>query len=149
MFGNLSKEDFIYFLVESKDEISYIFDILEDKVALEMLTLLLYEPASFEEIKTDFSKLDKNFLSKYVANFRDFGLIELNKKDKYQLTKTGKKFLQLTVQLVIETHLTKGISDEKMKTILVRRVGEKELKRFQKERQENKAKGMQISQWRI
>ena len=33
MFGNLSKDDFIYFLIESKEEISYIFDILEDKVA--------------------------------------------------------------------------------------------------------------------
>jgi DNA-binding HxlR family transcriptional regulator len=149
MFGNLSKEDFIYFLVESKEEISYIFDVLDDKVALEMLTLLLYEPASFEEIKNDFSKLDKNFLSKYVADFRDFGLIVLNNKDKYQLTKTGRKFLQLTVQLVIETHLTKGISDEKMKTILVRRVGEKEIKKFQRDRQENIAKGLQAGQFRV
>ena len=41
--------------------------------------------------------------------------------------------------------MSQEITDEKMKKILVQKVGEKELKQFKKERQENKAKGMQIS----
>ncbi|MBA7557135.1 hypothetical protein ES705_49869 [subsurface metagenome] len=40
--------------------------------------------------------------------------------------------------------MSQEITDEKMKKILIQRIGEKELQRFRKERQENKAKGIQI-----
>ncbi|MCG3222185.1 MAG: hypothetical protein H7641_12475 [Candidatus Heimdallarchaeota archaeon] len=144
----LSKEDFKFFLLNSKKEISYIFDILDDKEALDIISFLFYEPSNFKTLKVEFGHIDKNKLSSYITNFWDFGIIEVNRHNKYQITKTGKEFFQLTIQLVVEALMSQEVTDEKMRKILVQKVGEKELKQFKKERQENKAKGMQLSQMR-
>jgi len=144
MFEKLLKEDFKFFLFNAKREISYIFNMLDDQEALDIISFLFYEPSNFKTLKVEFNHLDKNKISSYVTSFWDFGIIEVNKNNKYQITKTGKKFLQLTVQLAVESLMSQEITDEKMKKILVQKIGEKELKRFKKERQENKAKGIQI-----
>ncbi|NPD88409.1 MAG: hypothetical protein HGN29_06780 [Asgard group archaeon] len=149
MFEKLSKEDFKFFLLNSKKEISYIFGILDDREALDVISFLFYEPSNFKTLKAEFTHIDKNKLSSYLSNFWDFGIIEINIHDKYQITKTGKKFFQLTIQLVVESLMSHEITDEKMRKILVQKVGEKELKQFKKERQENKAKGIQLSMIRI
>lgn len=149
MFEKLSKEDFKFFLLNSKKEISYIFDILDDKEALDIISFLFYEPSNFKTLKVEFGYIGKNKLSSYITSFWDFGIIEINRHNKYQITKTGKKFFQLTIQLVVEALMSQEVTDEKMKKILVQKVGEKELKQFKKERQENRAKGIQLSMIRI
>lgn len=89
MIGKLSKEDFKYFLFNSKEQISYIFEILDDKESMEILSFLLYEPADFKTLKVEFSHIDKEKLSGYLTNFWDFGLVEINEKGKNHITKIG------------------------------------------------------------
>jgi hypothetical protein len=71
----------------------------------------------------------------------DFGIIELDHKDRYQLTKTGKKFLEITIQLVFNAFFNDEVVDEKMKTILIQHIGKEELAKFKKEIKRNKRKG--------
>lgn len=144
MIGKLSKTDFQYFLFNSKEQISYIFEILDDKESLEILSFLFYEPASFKTLKVEFSHIDKETLSGYLTKFWDFGLVEINKKGLNQITKLGKQFLEVTVQLALEFAMCHEIKDSKMRKILVQKIGEKELKRFKKDRQEKKAMGIQL-----
>ena len=93
MFSRISKDDFRYLLVNAKREISYILDILDDEDALDILNYIHYDPVSFKELRDFFDKIDLNMLSSYITTFFDFGIIEMNSKEEYQLTKLGKKFL--------------------------------------------------------
>ncbi len=142
MFGKLSKEDFKYLLLNSKGEISSIFDLLDEPEALDILSFLYYEKATYNTLKTEFSYFGKNILSNYVVKLWDFRIIELDKKDRYQLSKTGREFLKITVQLVFGAFLNNEIADEKMKKILTKQVGKKELTKFKEERKKNKGKGI-------
>ena len=72
----------------------------------------------------------------------DFGIIELDRKDRYQLSKTGRNFIEITVQMVFGAYINDEIVDEKMKTILIQQIGKKELTKFKEERKKNKGKGM-------
>ena len=148
MFDKLDNEDFRYLLVNSREAISYILDILDDKDALDILAYLHYEPASFKTLNNFFDKIDKNTLSSYVTKLWDFGIINYSKKEEFELTKLGKKFLQITVQFVIESLLSDEVQDEKMQKILTQRIGATELAQFKKEREENRAKGIQIGLFR-
>ncbi|MHA1551873.1 MAG: hypothetical protein ACTSUP_06805 [Candidatus Heimdallarchaeaceae archaeon] len=141
MFGKISKEDFKYVLLNSKNEISSIFDLLDELEALDILSFLYFENATYDTLKTEFSYFDKNLLSNYVVQLWDFGIIELDRKDRYQLTKTGKNFIETTVQLVFDAFYNDEVVDEKMKKILIQHIGKKELAKFKKERKINKAKG--------
>jgi len=142
MFDKLTKEDFRYFLFNAKREISYILDILEDEEALNILSYLHYEPADFKTIRKFCASVDKDQLSSYMVNLWDFGVIEIDKKNKYRITKLGKRFLEVTIQLVFESLLSHEITDPKMKKILVQKIGERELKQFKKKRQELKGKSI-------
>lgn len=144
MFGKIPKNDFKYILLNSKNEISSIFDLLDELEALDILSFLYYRAATFEEIKTELSSFDLDLLSTYVVNLWEFGIIDLNSKDRYQLTKTGRKFLEITVQLVFEAYINDNVVDEKMKKIFIQHIGKKELTKFKEERKRNKAKGNQL-----
>lgn len=141
MFGKISKDDFKYLLSNSKSEISSIFDLLDELEALDILSFLYYEKATYGKLKTDLSHFDKNLLSTYVVKLCDFGIIELDYKDRYHLSKTGRKFLEITIQLVFDAFFNDEVVDEKMKKILIQHVGKEELAKFKKERKINKAKG--------
>jgi len=119
-------------------------DILEDEDALSILSYLHYEPADFKTIKKFFASVDKDQLSSYIADLWDFGVIEIDKKNKYRITKLGKRFLEVTIQLVFESLLSQEITDPKMKKILVQKIGEKELKQFKKNKQELKGKSIHL-----
>lgn len=142
MFGKISKEDFKYVLLNSKNEISSIFDLLDELEALDILSLLYFENASYDALKRELSHFDKNILSNYVVKLWDFGIIELDRKDRYQLTKTGRNFIEITVQLVFGAYINDEVADEKMKKIFVKQIGKKELTKFKEERKKNKGKGM-------
>ena len=142
MFGKISKEDFKYVLLNSKNEISSIFDLLDELEALDILSLLYFENASYDTLKRELSHFDKNILSNYVVKLWDFGIIELDRKERYQLTKTGRNFIEITVQLVFGAYINDEIADEKMKKIFVKQIGKKELTKFKEERKKNKGKGM-------
>ena len=142
MFGKISKDDFKYVLLNSKNEISSIFDLLDELEALDILSFLYFENATYETLKTEFSYFDKNILSNYVVQLWDFGIIELDRKDRYQLSKTGRNFIEITVQMVFGAYINDEIVDEKMKTILIQQIGKKELTKFKEERKKNKGKGM-------
>ncbi len=142
MFGKISKEDFKYVLLNSKNEISSIFDLLDELEALDILSLLYFENASYDTLKIELSHFDKNILSNYVVKLWDFGIIELDRKDRYQLTKIGRNFIEITVQLVFGAYINDEIADEKMKKIFVKQIGKKELTKFKEERKKNKGKGM-------
>ncbi|MCE7738581.1 MAG: hypothetical protein KAU62_13395 [Candidatus Heimdallarchaeota archaeon] len=144
MFDKLTKEDFRYFLINAKRDISYILDILDDEEALNILAYLHYEPADFKKLRKFFALVEKDRLSSYITNLWDFGIIELDKNNKYSISKLGKRFLEVTIQLVFEALLSHEITDPKMKKILIQKIGEKELAQFKKDRQENKAKGLQL-----
>ena len=144
MFEKLDKEDFRYFLVNSREAISYILDVLDDKDALDILAYFHYESATFKKLNEFFEKMDKDTLSSYVTKLWDFGILEYTKNEEFQLTKLGNKFLQITVQFVIESLVNEEVQDEKMKKILVQRIGADELAQFKKEREENRAKGIQL-----
>lgn len=144
MIGKLSKEDFKYFLFNSKEQISYVFEILDDKESLEILSFLLYEPADFKTLKVEFSHISKEKLSGYLTNFWDFGLVEIDEKGKNYISKIGKQFLQTSVILALEFLMCHEVKDEKIKKILVQKIGERELKKFKKMRQEKRAMGVQI-----
>lgn len=145
MFGRISKDDFKYLLLNSKREISSIFDLLDELEALDILSFLYYENAKYDTLKTELSHFDKNLLSTYIVELCDFGIIELDHKDKYHLTKTGRKFLEITVQLVFEAYVNDDVVDEKMKKIFIQHIGKKELTKFKEERKRNKAKGRRLS----
>lgn len=142
MFGKISKKDFKYVLLNSKKEISSIFDLLDEFEALDILSLLYFENATYDTLKIELSHFDKNILSNYVVKLWDFGIIELDRKDRYQLTKTGRNFIEITVQLVFGAYINDDITDEKMKKIFVKQIGKKELTKFKEERKKNKGKGM-------
>ena len=142
MFGKISKDDFKYVLLNSKQEISSIFDLLDEFEALDILSLLYFENATYDTLKIELSHFDKNILSNYVVKLWDFGIIELDRKDRYQLTKTGRNFIEITVQLVFGAYINDDITDEKMKKIFVKQIGKKELTKFKEERKKNKGKGM-------
>ncbi|MHA1551872.1 MAG: hypothetical protein ACTSUP_06800 [Candidatus Heimdallarchaeaceae archaeon] len=142
MFGKISKEDFKYVLLNSKHEISSIFDLLDEFEALDILSLLYFENATYDTLKIELSHFDKNILSNYVVKLWDFGIIELDRKDRYQLTKNGRNFIEITVQLVFGAYINDDITDEKMKKIFVKQIGKKELTKFKEERKKNKGKGM-------
>ena len=144
MFDKLSKDEFRYFLVNAKREISFILDMLDDEDAIDILTYLHYEPATYPKLKNFFDKLDSENLSYYVTNLMDYGIAELNRKHEYQITKLGNKFLQITIQFVLEAILTGEIEDEKLKDIVVQKIGEDELVKKQKAKLERKTKGIQI-----
>ncbi|MHA1346128.1 MAG: hypothetical protein ACTSVO_14840 [Candidatus Heimdallarchaeaceae archaeon] len=144
MFGKIPKSDFKYILLNSKNEISSIFDLLDELETLDILSFLYYRASTFEELKTELSSFDLNLLSTYVVNLWEFGIIELDSKDRYQLTKTGRKFLEITVQLVFEAYINDNVVDEKMKKIFIQHIGKKELTKFKEERKRNKAKGNQL-----
>ena len=141
MFGKISKEDFKYVLLNSKNEISSIFDLLDELEALDILSFLYYEKATYDTLKTEFSCFDKNLLSNYIVQLWDFGIIELDRKDRYQLSKTGRNFIEITIQLVFDAFFNDEIVDEKMKTILIQHIGKEELAKFKKEIKKNKRKG--------
>ncbi|MCE7748978.1 MAG: hypothetical protein GPJ51_11310 [Candidatus Heimdallarchaeota archaeon] len=144
MFDKLSKDEFRYFLVNAKREISYILDLLDDEDALDILTYIHYDPVTFKDLKSFFDKIGINMLSNYITTFWDFGVIEMNRKEEYQLTKLGRKFLEITVQFVLEALLSKEITDERMKKILVQKIGENELEKFKRAKEDRKAKGIQV-----
>ena len=148
MFGKLSKDDFKYLLLNSKNEISSIFDLLDEPEALDILSFLYYEKATYATLKIELSYFGKDILSNYVMKLWDFGIIELDHKDRYHLSKTGKKFLEITVYLVFGAFINDEIVDEKMKKILIQQIGKRELIKFKKERQDNKAKGIQLGTFR-
>ena len=87
MFDKLDDEDFRYLLVNSREAISYILDVLDDKDALDILAYLHYEPASFKALNTFFDKIDKNTLSSYITRLWDFGIVKYTKKEEFELTK--------------------------------------------------------------
>jgi DNA-binding HxlR family transcriptional regulator len=145
MFGKISKEDFKYLLSNSKREISSIFDLLDELEALDILSLLYYKKATYDKLKTDLSYFDKNILSSYVVKLLDFGIVELDHKDRYHLSKTGRKFLEITIQLVFNAFFNDEVVDEKMKKILIQHVGKEELAKFKKEMKRNKDKGRLLS----
>lgn len=142
MFGKISKEDFKYVLLNSKHEISSIFDLLDELEALDILSLLYFENATYDTLKNELSHFDKNLLSNYVVKLWDFGIIELDRKDRYQLTKTGRNFIEITVQLVFGAYINDEITNEKMKKIFIKQIGKKELIKFKEERKKNKGKGL-------
>ena len=148
MFEKLDKEEFRYFLVNSREAISYILDILNDKDALDILVYLHYESSTFKKLNAFFDKLDKDTVSKYVAKMWDIGILEYTEKQEFKLTKLGEKFLQITVQFVIEALLSDEVKDEKMQKILIQRIAVDELAQFKKEREENRAKGIQLGLFR-
>ena len=149
MFEKLSREDLRYFLVNARKDISYLLDILEDEDALNLLTYLHYEPAKFQKIRSFFNTVNKDRLSGYITNLWDFGILEFDdKKNIFQLSKLGNKLLELLVQLVFEALLSHETSDPKMQKILIQRISEKELNQLKKEREENRAKGIQIGTFR-
>ena len=145
MFGKISKKDFSYLLLNSKSRISNIFDLLDEVETLDILSYLYYNKVDFGTLKSDLSDVDIELLSSYVVKLLDFGIIEIKKDEIYQLSKTGRKFLELTVQLVFESYLDDEIVDEKMQKIFIQHVGKKELTNFKEERKKNKAKGYQLS----
>ncbi|MBY9000853.1 MAG: hypothetical protein KGD64_08075 [Candidatus Heimdallarchaeota archaeon] len=145
MFGKIPKDDFKYLLLNSKNEISSIFDLLDELEALDILSFLYYEKSTYERLKTELSSLDMDLLSNYVVKLWDFGIIEIDSKDRYQLSKTGRKFLEITVQLIFDAYINNEIVDEKMKKIFIQHIGKEELTKFKKERQKNKEKGRQLS----
>ncbi|MHA1199267.1 MAG: hypothetical protein ACTSQF_07970 [Candidatus Heimdallarchaeaceae archaeon] len=145
MFDKLSKDEFRYFLVNAKSEISYILDLLDDDDALDILTYIHYDPVNFKDLKSFFDKIEIDTLSNYITTFWDSGIIELNNREEYQLTKSGKKFLEITVQFVLEALLNKDITDKRMKKILVQKIGKNELDKYKKARDDRKAKGIKIS----
>lgn len=142
MFGKLSKDDFKYLLLNSKNEISSIFDLLDEPEALDILSFLYYEKATYDTLKTELSYFGKDILSNYIVQLWDFGIIELDHKDRYQLSKTGKRFLEITVHLVFGAFINEEIVDEKMKKILIQNISKKELTNFKEERKKNKGKGL-------
>ena len=144
MFGKFSKDDFRYLLVNAKKEISYILDLLDDEDALDILTYIHYDPVSFKELKTFFDKIEINMLSNYITTFFDFGIIELNNKEEYQLSKLGKKFLEITIQFVLEAMLSRDIEDERMNRIMIKELGVKELETLKKAKDDRKSKGFKI-----
>jgi len=148
MYEKLNKDDFRYLLVNSREEISYILDILDDKDAIDILVFLNFESATFAKLKGFFDKMDKNTLSSYIARMLDFGILEYTKKQEFKLSKLGTKFLRTTVQLVIEAILSNEIQDERIKEMITQRIGVKELAQFKKDRDENRAKGHQIGMFR-
>ncbi len=148
MFKKISKEDFKYLLSNSKNEISTIFDLLDELEALDILSFLYIEKATYSTLKTELSYFPKKLLSNYVVKLWDFGIIEIDNKDRYQLTKTGKKFLEITVQLVFSAFINNEVNDERMRKIFIQQIGKRELTRFKKERLDNKAKGIQLGTFR-
>ncbi len=142
MFGKISKDDFKYVLLNSKNEISSIFDLLDELEVLDILSFLYFENATYDTLKIELSHFPKNLLSNYVVKLWDFGIIELDRKDRYQLTKTGRNFLEITVQLVFSAYINDEIANEKMKKIFIQQIGKRDLTKFKEERKKNKGKGM-------
>ncbi len=142
MIGKLSRDDFRYLLVNAKSEISYMLDILEDEEALNIITYLHYEPAEFKSLIKFFDKMEKDSIASYIVKLIDFGIISLNKKNQYMITKLGQKFLEVTLQLVFEAILSKEVTDPKMERILIQKLNEKEFRQLKEERKKNKGKGM-------
>ena len=145
MFGKISKENFRYLLVNSKGRIAFIFDILDEIEALDILSYIYYNNVNFETLKADMSDIELEVLSGYIVRFLELGILEIKSDETYELSKTAKKFLELTVQLIFESYVDNRVADEKMNKIFVKQVGKKELDKFRKDRQENKAKGLQLS----
>ena len=149
MLGKISKDDLKYLLLSSKKEIAHIFDLLDEPESLDILSFLYNEAATYENLKAEFSYFGKDILSNYVVKLWDFAIIELDRKDRYQLSKTGRKFLEITAQIVFEAYLNNEFVDETMNKIFIQQIGKKELTKFKKERQDNKAKGIQLGTYRI
>jgi len=144
MFNIFSKDDFRYLLVNAKKEISYILDLLDDEDALDILTYIHYDPVTFKELKAFFDKIELNVLSNYITTFFDFGIIEMNNREEYQFTKLGQKFLEITIQFVLEAMLSRGISDERTNRIIAKEIGVKEIERLKKAKDDRKARGIKI-----
>ncbi|MHA1222735.1 MAG: hypothetical protein ACTSSG_07450 [Candidatus Heimdallarchaeaceae archaeon] len=144
MLPKLSKEEFDFFLFELKDRISYILSFLDDKKSMQLLSFLLYSPSDFKTIKVEFAHIAKEILAGYVTRFWDFGLIDINKKGQYEITNSGKKFLEGIVQMAIESTIVGEMTNPKMKEMLIKKIGEKDIKKFKKEREEKRAMGVQL-----
>lgn len=144
MFGKLSRDDFKFFLTNLKDEISNLFEILDDKEAIELLSFLMFEPANMKTLKIEYSHFDKNLLYSYIANLRDFGIIKLNKKNQYELSKTGHKFLQMTIEMLLNHQFIQGVPNSKLEEVMIRKIGKKDLEKFKEDRKKYKAEGIQL-----
>lgn len=144
MFGKLSRDDFKFFLANLKEEISNLFEILDDKEAIELLSFLMFEPANMKTLKIEYSHLDKNLLYSYIANLRDFGIIKLNKKNQYELSKTGHKFLQMTIEMLLNHQFIQGVPNSKLEEIMIRKIGKKDLEKFKEDRKKYKAEGIHL-----
>ncbi len=144
MFGKLSRDDFKFFLANLKDEISNLFEILDDKEAIELLSFLMFEPANIKTLKIEYSHLDQDLLYSYIANLRDFGIIKLNKKNQYELSKIGYKFLQMTIDMLLNHQFIQGIPNSKLEEIMIRKIGKKDLTKFKEDRKKYKAEGIQL-----
>jgi len=144
MFGKLSRDDFKFFLTNLKDEISNLFEILDDKEAIELLSFLMFEPANIKTLKIEYSHLDMDLLYGYIANLRDFGIIKLNKKNQYELSKTGYKFLQMTIDMLLNHQFIQGVPNSKLEEIMIRKIGKKDLTKFKEDRKKYKAEGIQL-----
>jgi len=144
MFGKLSRDEFKFFLGNLKDEISNLFEILDDKEAIELLSFLMFEPANIKTLKIEYSHLDKDLLYSYIANLRDFGIIKLNKKNQYELSKMGYKFLQMTIDMLLNHQFIQGVPNSKLEEVMIRKIGKKDLEKFKEDRKKYKAEGIQI-----
>ena len=144
MFGKLSRDDFKFFLTNLKDEISDLFEILDDKEAIELLSFLMFEPANIKTLKIEYSHLDKDQLYSYIANLRDFGIIKLNKKNQYELSRIGQKFLQMTIDMLLNHQFIQGVPNSKLEEIMIRKIGKKDLTKFKEDRKKYKAEGIQL-----
>ncbi len=144
MFGKLSRDDFKFFLANLKDEISNLFEILDDREAIELLSFLMFEPANMKTLKIEYSHLDKDLLYSYIANLRDFGIIKLNKKSKYELSKIGYKFLQMTIDMLLNHQFIQGVPNSKLEEVMIRKIGKKDLEKFKEDRKKYKAEGIQL-----
>ena len=115
-----------------KDEISNLFEILDDKEAIELLSFLMFEPANMKTLKIEYSHLDKDLLYSYIANLRDFGNIKLNKKSKYELSKISYKFLQMTIDMLLNHQFIQGVPNSKLEEVMIRKIGKKILRSSKK-----------------
>ena len=104
----------------------------------------MFEPANMKTLKIEYSHLDKDLLYSYIANLRDFGIIKLNKKNQYELSKTGYKFLQMTIDMLLNHQFIQGIPNSKLEEIMIRKIGKKDLTKFKEDRKKYKAEGIQL-----
>ena len=144
MIHKLTKDEYNHFLIKSDKQISDIFEILDKKENVDVLTSLIFKSASFTDLEKEFPKMDKKVLSSLIIKAKGLGLVEFTKAEKYHTTEVGKNFFHSIVHLIIESHINHGIPHDKMKKIITDYVGKDELDKRKKEKEIEHAKEVEL-----